>query len=214
MYPQANEANYADTDDFPVRFAQYIQWVPTSICVLMALNFYADDPTVKAIRDVFFTVVNIWFCIFTLNPWRKPFDIGHKIGEAEISLADGDSPFRLSDERYEELSRRLNHLLVDEHIFTEPHITADLLTQRLGINANYLTELIQRNGYGSFYDMISQHRVRHAISIICQCSDRRLADIAADCGFSSQSSMAKAFASQGKDSPSTYRRVRESGDKN
>ena len=53
--------------------------------------------------------------------------------------------------------------------------------------------------------MISQHRVRHAISLIHQHPDERLADIADRCGFSSQASMTKAFKAQGKETPSTYR---------
>lgn len=217
---RVNEATYADSDDFPTRFGQKIQWLPTAICVLMAVNFFLNDPTVKAVRDVLFTFVNIWFCIYTLNPWRKPFDIqtqqtveaipdtpgGDASATVDAVPADDDATFRLSDDRYEALSRRLERLLTDDRIFTEQHITADMLTQRLGINANYLTELIQRSGYLSFYDMISQHRVRHAISLITQHPDRRLADIAADCGFTSQSSMTKAFASQGKESPSAYRK--------
>ena len=217
---RANEDTYADSDDFPTRFGEKIQWLPTGICVLMAVNFFIDDPTVKAFRDVLFTVVNIWFCIFTLNPWRKPYDIAEKATETMSAEPDGqpsdekdeatasadETQFRLTDDRYTELSRRLGSLLSDEHIFTEQHITADTLMQRLGINANYLTEVIQRSGYSSFYDMISQHRVRHAISLIRQHPDRRMADIAYDCGFTSQSSMTKAFASQGKESPSAYRK--------
>lgn len=56
-----------------------------------------------------------------------------------------------------------------------------------------------------FYDMISQHRVRYAISLIHQHPDRRLADIAEQCGFSSQASMTKAFKAQGKGTPSSNR---------
>ena len=215
-----NEDNYADSDDFPTRFGEKIQWLPTGICVLMAVNFFIDDPLVKAFRDVLFTMVNIWFCIYTLNPWRKPFDISGKNDRsvtAESVASDNrpkkctepsaeESAYRLTDERYTELSHRLESLLTDERIFTQQHITADMLMQRLGINANYLTEVIQRSGYSSFYDMVSQHRVRHAISLICQHPDRRMADIAYDCGFTSQSSMTKAFTSQGKDSPSSYRK--------
>ncbi|MBQ6379628.1 MAG: AraC family transcriptional regulator [Prevotella sp.] len=218
---RVNEDTYADSDDFPTRFAQKIQWLPTSICVLMAVNFCLDDPTAKAIRDIAFTVVNIWFCIFTLNPWRQPFDISGKNTEGDDSdIADApmttnadaeddttaDTAFRLSDDRYDELRRRLDSLLTDERIFTEQHITADTLMQRLGINSNYLTEVIRRSGYSSFYDMICQHRVRHAIALIRQYPDRRLLDIATDCGFTSPSSMSKAFASQGKPSPSVFRK--------
>ena len=221
---RVNEDTYADIDDFPTRAGEKLQWLPTSICLLIAVNFFLDDPAVKALRDVLFTVVNVWVCIYTLNPHRKAFEISVQADGATVTepaaTPDSDAPeepdeaplpaeettFRLSDDRYRELSRRLESLLADEHIFTEQHITADLLMQRLGINANYLTEVIRRSGYGSFYDMICQHRVRHAISLIRQQPERRLADIAAQCGFTSQSSMTKAFASQGKQSPSSYRK--------
>ena len=229
---RVNEDTYADTDDFPTRAGEKLQWLPTSICLLIAVNFFLDDPAVKALRDVLFTVVNVWFCIYTLNPRRKAFEAtemsappsapeggttdpasesrSHKTIEAPSGAvggaSEGGTSSRLSPDRYAELSRRLESLLTDERIFTEQHITADLLMQRLGINANYLTEVIQRSGYASFYDMISQHRVRHAISLIRQQPDRRLADIAVLCGFTSQSSMTKAFTSQGKESPSSYRK--------
>ena len=70
---EVNEATYADSDDFPIRFAQFIQWVPTMVLVLLAINFYANDPWVKFVRDVLFIGANVTFCIFTLNPWRKGF---------------------------------------------------------------------------------------------------------------------------------------------
>jgi AraC-like DNA-binding protein len=213
---QVNEETYADSDDFPTRFGENIQWLPTSICVLMAVNFFFDDPMMKAFRDLFFTVVNIWFCIYTLNPWREPFAISRQAGDFKDEITeDSDesiSPtdkvvFRLSDDRYVELSQNLEKLLADGRIFTEQHITADSLMQCLGINSNYLTEVIQRNGYGSFYDMICQHRVRYAISLIHKHPERKMADIAEACGFSSPSSMNKAFASQGKQPPSKYRKM-------
>ena len=221
---RVNEATYADTDDFPVRFAQYIQWVPTLLCVLLAANFIIDDPVVKAVRDLLFTIASIIFCIYTLNPQRKPYaPTGHDVEESAqapaasprrepsptasgcTSSREEGTPSRLSDERYGELRRRLEHLLADEGIYTEPHITADTLMQRLGINANYLSEVIRRSGYSSFYDMVNQHRVRLAISLIRQHPDRLMRDIAEECGFASPSSMTKAFASQGKEAPSSFR---------
>ena len=65
---RANEDTYADSDDFPTRFGEKIQWLPTGICVLMAVNFFIDDPTAKAFRDVLFNEANISICIFTLTP--------------------------------------------------------------------------------------------------------------------------------------------------
>ena len=73
MVKQVNEAAYSDSDDFPVRFAKYIQWVPTLVCVLLFTNFWFDNIWAKFVRDLIFIFANVWFCIFTLNPWRKAF---------------------------------------------------------------------------------------------------------------------------------------------
>ena len=213
---RANEERYADSDDFPVRFANLIRWVPTGILMLLAINFYADNVWVKFVRDILFIGANIWFCMLTLNPWRKLVDNTEKTDTYEFSgcseelfkTSDGQdaahSPF-LSDARYDDLACRLDRLLSEEHIFSEPHITIDTLIFRLGTNTKYLSEVIHRSGYQSFYDMICQHRVRYAIALIHQHPGDRLAYIANQCGFSSPASMAKAFKAQGKEPPSTYR---------
>lgn len=199
---RANEDCYGDSADFPVDFANLIRWVPTLVLVLLAVNFYADNPWVKFGRDLLFTGASVWFCILTLNPWRKAGNVSDQSDRTDQS----DSPIHhLSDSRFEELSRKLDRMLVDEHIFTGQHITIDTFVARMGTNSKYLTEVIRRSGYSSFYDMISQHRVRHAISLIHEQPDARLADIADQCGFSSPASMSKAFKSQGKDTPSSYR---------
>ena len=205
---RANEDRYADSDDFPVRFANIIRWVPTLVLILLAINFYADNIWVKFGRDILFIFANVWFCILTLNPWRKVQSDLSVLSDSPDSSDKSDnidSPHRLAGDRFDELAARLQDLLTEEHIFTEPHITSDLLISRLGTNSKYLAEAIRRSGYQSFYDMISQHRVRHAISLIHQHPDSRLADIAEQCGFSSQASMTKAFKSQGKEPPSSYR---------
>ena len=203
---RSNEERYADSDDFPVRFANIIKWVPTLILILLAINFYADNVWVKFVRDLLFIGANVWFCLLTLNPWRGS---GEMSTENEEIKADNSSTIQtshlLSDARYDELARRLDRLLTDEHIFTQQHITIDTFITSLGTNSKYLAEVIHRSGYSSFYDMICQHRVRYAISLIHQHPDARLAEISDHCGFSSPASMSKAFKSQGKEPPSSYR---------
>ena len=204
MVKQVNEAAYSDSDDFPVRFAKYIQWVPTLVCVLLFTNFWFDNIWAKFVRDLIFIFANVWFCIFTLNPWRKAFSKREEEIIEQMEQPDS-AAYHLSDKRSKELCERLEELLQKEHIFAEPHITIDTLIQKLGTNSKYVTEIIHRCGYQSFYDMICQHRVRHAISLIHQNPDERMHVIADQCGFSSPSSMAKAFQSQGKPSPSSFK---------
>ena len=204
MVKQVNEAAYSDTDDFPVRFARYIQWIPTLLCVLLFTNFWFDNVWAKFVRDLIFIFTNVWFCIFTLNPWRKAFSKREEEMIEQMEQPD-NAGYRLSDKRSKELCNKLEEMLTKEHIFTEQHITIDMLIQRLGTNSKYITEIIRRSGYQSFYDMICQYRVRHAISLIHQNPDERLHIIADQCGFSSPSSMAKAFQSQGKTAPSSFK---------
>ena len=197
---RANEDRYADSDDFPVHFANLIRWVPTLVLVLLAINFYADNVWVKFGRDLLFTGASVWFCVLTLNPWRKVVVQSDLSDQSDVP----ESPDP-SDHRFDDLVERLGRLLTEEHIFTEQHITSDVLISRLGTNSKYLAETIRRSGYQSFYDMIGQHRVRYAISLIHQHPDSLLADIAERCGYSSQASMTKAFKAQGKGTPSSYR---------
>lgn len=212
----ASEQAYADEDDFPVRFAGRIQWLPIGICAAMAINYLVDDPTFKAVRDVIFTGINVWFCILTLNPWRTVLSpaadriIQQIDSEAETdeTTVENTPPIdrSLSEARLDDLASRLDHLMRHDLLFTEEHIMSDTLCQRLATNTKYLTEAICRLGHANFYDMINQHRVRHAISLINQQPDRLLQDIAHDCGFSKPSAMTRAFKSQGKPAPSTFRR--------
>ncbi len=206
---RANEDRYADSDDFPVRFANIIKWVPTLVLVLLAINFYADNVWVKFGRDILFIGANVWFCMLTLNPWRKNIEstviVATDTPTVNHSVSNSESAHLLSDSRFDELARRLDRLLTEEHIFTQQHITINTFITSLGTNSKYLSEVIRRSGYQSFYDMISLHRVRHAISLIHQHPEDRLADIADQCGFSSPASMTKAFKTQGKEPPSSYR---------
>ena len=205
---QVNEASYADRADFPVRLAQYLQWVPTIVCVMMAVNFYADSAPLKAVRDVWFSLVSVWFCIFTLNPRRKVFTPQEEEIIEQIERTD-DSAFLVNDDRFDEMRDQLDRLMTDDHIFTEPHITIDTLVARLSSNPKYIAEVIKRSGYQSFYDMICRHRVNHAIKLISEHPDEKLFIIAEQCGFSSPSSMTRAFKQQGKPVPSTFRTKQE-----
>lgn len=179
-----NEAEYSDDKDFPLRFAQYIQWLPVTINLLMAINFWADDVWVKFAWDIFFTVVNVWFVFFTLNPWRKPVFTQEEKEIIERKTKFNGTSFRLSDKKYEELCLLLKHL---------------------SSNRNYLSETIARLGYKSFYDMINRYRTKQAIEMIQANPEMKMMTVAFECGFSSPAAMAKAFKQQGFPSPTTYK---------
>ena len=129
----ASEQAYADEDDFPVRFAGRIQWLPIGICAAMAINYLVDDPTFKAVRDVIFTGINVWFCILTLNPWRTVLSpaadriIQQIDSEAETdeTTVENTPPIdrSLSEARLDDLASRLDQRRVPapRHQHQVPH---------------------------------------------------------------------------------------------
>lgn len=200
-----NEAEYSDDKDFPLRFAQYIQWLPVTINLLMAINFLADDVWVKFAWDVFFTIVNVWFVFFTLNPWRKPVFTQEEKEIIERKTKSNGTSFRLSDKKYEELCLLLKHQMEVEKVYLSPHLTMEELLKHLSSNRNYLSETIARLGYKSFYDMINRYRIKQAIEMIKANPEMKMMTVAFECGFSSPAAMTKAFKQQGFPSPTTYK---------
>ena len=87
---ELDEDEYSNEEDFPVTFAMSIKWLPLIISVLLAVNFLINDPYVKMVRDIIFTVINVWFAIYTLNPHRKvrqlPKELKQKMEQEFVQL--------------------------------------------------------------------------------------------------------------------------------
>lgn len=201
-------AEYSSEEDFPVRFAKRIQWLPIFICVTMYACFVADSAWVKFARDILFIVVNVWFAMYTLNPWRNAFSSE----ELEILEEDkNDSPAlrsHMSAERYAQLSARIKELMEKEEAFRNPHLTLEQLMTDMHIETNrsYVSETIGRLGYKSFYDMINQYRVTHAIDYIRSHPEEQLKKVALECGFGTQYAMSKTFRTYQECTPSSFKK--------
>lgn len=196
---EINEREYSNDNDFPVRFAQRIEWLPLGICLLMFICFICNDVYVKMIRDILFTVVNVWFLLYTINPHRK----GKKNDNQPIST-ESTPRYRLSESRCLELERRIVDRIEGDQLFLDSHLTIASLAQALGSNKNYVSESISRSSFGSFYAMINNYRMAYAIKRMKEDPSQRVESISSLSGFSSSSVFSQVFKRSTGMSPSQF----------
>lgn len=203
-----DEGSYSNSDDFPVRYARRIEWVPITICLVMYVCFLLNDPYVKMWRDMFFVFVNVAFLLYTLNPHRKGVKL-EEIREQELEerLTGSDNnitKYKLSEKRCREIEKKLIGLIEQEKLFLDCHLTLDQLSQHLGMNRNYLSETLSRSKEGSFYNLINNYRLKYAQQILRQDPTLKLEHVAFDSGFSSINVFSQVFKRYSKMSPSSY----------
>lgn len=203
-----DEGTYSNSDDFPVRYAKRIEWVPITICVLMFACFILNDARVKMWRDLLFTFVNVWFLLYTLNPHRKGVK-REEIREEELEevLTGTDSniaKYKLSEERCKEIECKLIELIEKEKLFLDSHLTLDQLSQQLSVNRNYISETLSRSKHKSFYTLINTYRLEYAQEMLRQDPTLKLEHVAYDSGFSSMNVFSQVFKRYLDISPSVF----------
>ena len=113
----------------------------------------------------------------------------------------------LDDDRRGALWRRLQRLLAE----TEPHLNPDLnlpeLARLLGVRPQELSEVINSQHQGSFYDLINWHRVQAAIRLLEEDGgrQRKIMDIGFSAGFRNQSTFYQHFRRVTTMTPAAYR---------
>jgi AraC-like DNA-binding protein len=201
---EVDEDEYSNEDDFPVKFALSIKWLPLVLIVLLTVTFLLNDALVKMVRDVIFTVFNVWFIIFTLNPHRKIKTLPMEITEPEEEVALAHR--RLTEEQCKELETKMMDMLKGEKLFLEDHFTMSDLVKRMNTNKTYLSEVISNSEYGSFYQLINTLRIDHACQMFEEDSSLKMEQVALASGFSSGSAFSQVFKRIKGVSPSEYLR--------
>lgn len=200
-----DEQVYSNSDDFPVRFARHVEWLPIGTCLLMYLCFVLNDPYVKMWRDVLFVFVNVWFLIYTMNPHRSLAKFKQSLEHESMVVSDVNAPkYKLSEQRSKELESSLIELIEKDKLFLESSLTLDQLSGKLNVNRNYVSEVISRSSYGSFYNLINTYRVECAQQILRRDPTLKIEHVAFDSGFSSASLFSQIFKRYMKITPSAF----------
>ena len=191
---EIDEDEYSSSADFQVKFAKSIKWLPFVVCVVLIATFLLNSYWAKLVRDIIFIVINVWFAIVSLNPHRNaqklPKELKKKDEKGESLVS---TKYRLTDKYCKETEKKLVQTLRDKKLYLEEHFTMNDLTDIMLINKNYLSEVIARSEYQSFYKLINTLRVEHACQILKEDPTTKLEQVALESGFLSGSAFSQVF---------------------
>lgn len=109
------------------------------------------------------------------------------------------------------LMEELRRLVDEEHIYLDPNLDLNTLSQRMGV-PRYLLSKAVNTVYGkAFSAYINECRVRHAILLLSDPANDHLSfeAIALDSGFPTRQTFYRVFKAQTEISPAAYRKNRE-----
>ena len=202
---EIDEDEYSSSADFQVKFAKSIKWLPLLVCVVLIATFLLNSYYAKMVRDSIFIVINVWFAIVSLNPHRNARKLPKEIKKKEVSGETVTSTkHRLTDKYCQETEKKLVETIREKKLYLEEHFTMNDLTDIMLINKNYLSEVIARSEYQSFYKLINTMRVEHACEILKADPSAKLELVALESGFLSGSAFSQVFKRLMNVSPKEY----------
>lgn len=200
-----DENEYSNDSDFPVQFAKNVQYHPLVICLVLIASFLINAPIAKIVRDVILILTNVWLAFYTLNPHRNskklPQDLKKK---DDTEVAETPTKYRLSEKYCRETEQKLVEIIRSKSLYLEEHITMNDLIDIMHINRNYLSEVIARSKYQSFYKLINTMRIEHACELLKNDTTAKLEQVAIVSGFSSGSAFSQVFKRIMDVSPKEY----------
>lgn len=105
----------------------------------------------------------------------------------------GEAKYKLSEERCQEIECKLIELIEKEKLFLDSHLTLEQLSQKLGVNRNYISKALSRSKYRSFYNLLNRYRLAYAQEILRHNPTLKIEYVAFDSGFSSAKVFSQVF---------------------
>lgn len=190
---EIDEDEYSNESDFPVKFAMSMKWLPLIASLLLLMTFLINLYTAKMVRDIVFIIINTWFGIYTLNPHRNRKKLPQVLRKMEKEESVTQSKYRLTEKYCKEVESKLINVLKDKQLFLEEHLSMNDLIDIMHTNRNYLSEVIARSQYRSFYKLVNTLRIEHACEVLKNDPTMKLEQVAMASGFSSGSSFSQIF---------------------
>lgn len=202
---EIDEDEFSSEEDFPVKLARRMKWLPLIVIMVLVVAFILDSYYMKMVRDIFLIVINVWFAIYTLNPHRNTKKLPQTLKKKEeTEVSTTPVKYRLSENYCKETEQRLVDILKEKKLYLEEHLTMNDLTEVMHTNKNYLSEVIARSVYQSFYQLVNTMRIEHACELLQNDPKAKLEQVAMASGFSSGSSFSQVFKRLKDISPKEY----------
>ena len=121
--------------------------------------------------------------------------LGSAQARAAVAEIEVSQRSRLSDEATAEIKEKLETLMQEQPVYSDPLISLAKLAQQIGVSPTYLSQVINGEYQLSFRDFINRHRVEQAKQMLgtAAMKDVSVIQVGYDVGFNSSSVFYAAF---------------------
>ena len=194
---------------------KWLQFLTYGLGMVWSLIIFSQNDTVIFIGVSIFVILVGFFGvqqknIFSINEMvpviAKEEEEEEKEEEEEPIIKEKYIKSGLSTEKAKDYYQRLNKLIVEEKVYTNPELSLSDLASKLDIHPNYLSQIINEKERKTFYDYINAFRVEEFKRLIAIPANQQftLLALAYDCGFNSKSSFNRYFKKINGQTPSQY----------
>lgn len=168
--------------------------------LLFVASFFL--PNFTEIQKLSPLLLSVMIQVMGFMCYLNPDVISSEEGQAKYSSS------ALSNDRIENLSESLITVLEEKRLFLKQELKPKELADELGISTTNVSQVISKGLGTSFYNLINEHRVEQAKSLLTseEYADAKLIHIALDSGFSNKSSFIRNFKRFAGVSPSEFRK--------
>ena len=103
-----------------------------------------------------------------------------------------DSPTAATDGN-DSLMQRIVQIMEEEKAYLDTDIKLQHVADALATNRTYVSDCIKASGYRSFNQFVNSYRIRHAMQLLRQQPDIKLAHLSLSAGFANENTFFRAF---------------------
>lgn len=206
LFDKTLQHNYADIDDFSLKWLNRLFFFLLGILVLFTLPALYELITAYTAYNMYYPM---WIASSILIYWigySTYFRNANRIPEIYHTNKDAEDN-KLSDNT-RAYHQKLNKLMFEEKVYLDQSLNLKMLADKLGLSSGYLSQIINEYEKKNFFDYINAYRVEEVKSKIVDPSHQHLnlLGIAYESGFKSKSTFNLAFKKHTKMTPSAYKR--------
>ena len=184
------------------------------LSLIWILVFLADDEIIFTSVVLFVVFIGYYGIkqvgVFTNQPPPEPLPVpeSSKVIDSpvlppEITKYENST---LTDDQARHIHQRLVGLMEEEKLYLTPELTLAMVSERLAVHPNTLSQVINTWEQKNFFDYINTLRIEEFKERIHQPDNQKytLLSLAFECGFNSKTSFNRNFKNLTGKSPSTY----------
>lgn len=188
------EEEYSNPNDFPLRFASGIMWIPLTHLAVSWIVTYIGTHGAISIGLLALSGINIALLIGVLSPHRaievdqlkkilEPSETPSPEITSEASFVAEESAVSMSEERKDEIAKAIHYVVEEKQGYLDQHFSLTDLANKVGYNRTYVSAVLKER-FGGFFVYVNKCRLAHAARLRVERPEISVSELIDDSGFS------------------------------